>query len=211
MKQRRRIYCSTAQRTEIWNRWKAGESMSSIGRRVDRESSSVFSVLRRRAASNLQTGDGRHGRSAWASARTTPGGSASATHCARSLGCWGGRPRRSAARFCATADRNAIARQALNKRPGTGPCVRNAASWLAAPPWRGQYRPSCGGTGRPSRSPAGSSAPGRGAAQSGVARNHLPQPVYPDRGVLKKELLDHLIARRTSRRTRGGGDCRSSR
>ena len=63
MKQRRRIYYSAAQRAEIWNRWKAGESMSSIGRRFDRASSSVFSVLsptggirppdRRRAAGAL--------------------------------------------------------------------------------------------------------------------------------------------------------------
>jgi len=45
MKQRRRIYYSAAQRAEIWDRWKAGEPMSSIGRRFDRESSSVFSVL----------------------------------------------------------------------------------------------------------------------------------------------------------------------
>jgi hypothetical protein len=41
MKQRRRIYYSSAQRSEIWDRWQAGESMSSIGRRFDRESSSV--------------------------------------------------------------------------------------------------------------------------------------------------------------------------
>src|SRR6266850_624825 len=45
MKQRRRIYCSAAQRSEIWDRWQAGEPMSSIGRRFDRESSSVFSVI----------------------------------------------------------------------------------------------------------------------------------------------------------------------
>ena len=45
MKYRRRIYYSAAQRAEIWDCWKAGESMSSIGRRFDRESSSVFSVL----------------------------------------------------------------------------------------------------------------------------------------------------------------------
>ena len=45
MKQRKRIYYSAAQRAAIWDRWKAGESMSSIGRRFDRESSSVFSVL----------------------------------------------------------------------------------------------------------------------------------------------------------------------
>src|SRR6195256_6499553 len=45
MKQRRRIYYSAAQRSEIWVRWQAGEPMSSIGRRFDRESSSVFSVI----------------------------------------------------------------------------------------------------------------------------------------------------------------------
>jgi hypothetical protein len=45
MEQRRRIYYSAAQRAEIWDRWQAGESMSSIGRRFDRESSLVFSVL----------------------------------------------------------------------------------------------------------------------------------------------------------------------
>ena len=45
MKQRRRIYYSAAQRAEIWDRWQAGEPMSSVGRRFDRESSSVFSVI----------------------------------------------------------------------------------------------------------------------------------------------------------------------
>src|SRR5258708_1869287 len=45
MKQRRRIYYSAAQRSEIWDRWQAGEPMSSIGRRFERESSSVFSVI----------------------------------------------------------------------------------------------------------------------------------------------------------------------
>jgi hypothetical protein len=45
MKQRRRICYSAAQRSEIWDRGQAGEPMSSIGRRFDRESSSVFSVM----------------------------------------------------------------------------------------------------------------------------------------------------------------------
>ena len=40
-----RIYCTAAQRAEIWDRWQRGESMSSIGRRFDRESSSIFSLL----------------------------------------------------------------------------------------------------------------------------------------------------------------------
>jgi hypothetical protein len=45
MKQRRRIYYSAVQRSEIWDRWQAGESMRSIERRFDRASSSVFSVI----------------------------------------------------------------------------------------------------------------------------------------------------------------------
>ena len=45
MKYRRRIYYSAGQRAEIWDRWQRGESMSSIGRVFDRQSSSVFSVI----------------------------------------------------------------------------------------------------------------------------------------------------------------------
>lgn len=45
MKRRSRIYYSAAQRSEIWDRWQTGEPMSSIGRRFDRQSSSVFSVI----------------------------------------------------------------------------------------------------------------------------------------------------------------------
>jgi hypothetical protein len=45
MKYRRRIYYSAVQRAEIWDRWQRGESMSSIGRAFERESSSVFSVI----------------------------------------------------------------------------------------------------------------------------------------------------------------------
>jgi hypothetical protein len=47
MKYRRRIYCSSSQRAEIWDRWQRGESMRSIGRVFDRQSSSVFSVTYR--------------------------------------------------------------------------------------------------------------------------------------------------------------------
>lgn len=45
MKYRRRIYYSAAQRAEIWDRWQRGEPMSAIGRVFDRNSSSVFSVI----------------------------------------------------------------------------------------------------------------------------------------------------------------------
>jgi hypothetical protein len=42
---RRRIYFTEKQKTEIWDRWQRGESMSSIGRRFDRNSSSIYPLL----------------------------------------------------------------------------------------------------------------------------------------------------------------------
>jgi IS30 family transposase len=45
MRYRRRIYFTDAQKAEIWDRWQRGESMSSIGRGFDRESSSIYPLL----------------------------------------------------------------------------------------------------------------------------------------------------------------------
>ena len=42
MKQRTRIYYTATQRVEMWDRLERGESMSSIGRLFNRESSSVY-------------------------------------------------------------------------------------------------------------------------------------------------------------------------
>jgi len=47
MSYRRRIYFTDKQKSEIWDRWQGGESMSSIGRRFDRNSSSIYPLLAR--------------------------------------------------------------------------------------------------------------------------------------------------------------------
>lgn len=47
MKRRHRIYFTSEQRAEIWDRWRRGESMSSIGRGFDRNSSSIYPLLSR--------------------------------------------------------------------------------------------------------------------------------------------------------------------
>ena len=47
MKYRRRIYFTDKQKSDIWDRWQRGESMSSIGRLFDRESSSIYPLLAR--------------------------------------------------------------------------------------------------------------------------------------------------------------------
>jgi hypothetical protein len=118
MKQRRRIYYSVAQRSEIWDRWQAGEPMSSIGRRFDRESSSVFSVTSQPAL-NLSE---REEISRWLSMRR------SLRSIARHLG-------RSASTISrevlAMAGRTAIELPGPIGPPGIGRCVPSFASWLA--------------------------------------------------------------------------------
>ena len=47
MKRRHRIYFTSDQKSEIWDRWQRGESMSSIGRSFDRGSSSIYPLLSR--------------------------------------------------------------------------------------------------------------------------------------------------------------------
>jgi len=44
---RRRIYFTDKQKADIWDRWQRGESMSSIGRLFDRNSSSIYPLLAR--------------------------------------------------------------------------------------------------------------------------------------------------------------------
>ena len=47
MTYRRRLYFPSEQKSEIWDCWQRGESMSSIGRAFDRESSSIYPLLSR--------------------------------------------------------------------------------------------------------------------------------------------------------------------
>ena len=47
MVQRSRIYFTSKQKSEIWDRWQRGESMSFIGRLFDRDSSSIYPLLSR--------------------------------------------------------------------------------------------------------------------------------------------------------------------
>ena len=203
MNQRRRIYYSAAQRAEIWDRWKAGESMSSIGRRFDRESSSVFSVLsptggirppdRRRAAQVLSL-DEREEISRGLSTRCSLRG------IARSLG----------------RSPSTISREVL--RNGGADRYRATDSDRAA--WDRARRPKrCKLACRPALARTVSAKLRRNWSPEQIAgwlkRTWPREPhnqvshetIYRSlfiqtRGVLKKELLDHLRARRTIRRSR---------
>jgi IS30 family transposase len=203
MKQRRRIYYSAAQRTEIWDRWKAGESMSSIGRRFDRESSSVFSVLsptggirppdRRRAAGALSLGEREE---------ISRGLS---THCslrgiARSLGRSPSTISREvqrnggADRYRATRSDHAAWDRALRPKPCKLAC-RPALARTVSGKLRRNWSPEqiAGWLKR--------TWPGEPHNQ--VSHETIYRSLFiQTRGVLKKELLDHLRARRTIRRSR---------
>ena len=203
MKRRRRINYTAAQRAEIWDRWQAGESMSSIGRRFDRESSSVFSVIsptggirpapRRRASRALSLGEREEisrGLSAHCSLRRI----------ARELG-----------RAPSTVSREIL-------RNGGPDNYRAARSDQAA--WHRALRPKpCKLACRPllARTVSGKLQRKWSPEQiSGWLKRTYPgephnqvshETIYRSlfiqtRGVLKKELLEHLRAKRTIRRSR---------
>ncbi len=47
MKYRTRTFYTDTQKSEMWDRWERGESLSSIGRRFNRASSSIYPLLAR--------------------------------------------------------------------------------------------------------------------------------------------------------------------
>lgn len=47
MKYRQRTFYTDQQKSEMWDRWERGESLSSIGRRFNRASSSIYPLLAR--------------------------------------------------------------------------------------------------------------------------------------------------------------------
>ena len=47
MKYRTRTFYTDTQKSEMWDRWEHGESLSSIGRRFNRASSSIYPLLAR--------------------------------------------------------------------------------------------------------------------------------------------------------------------
>ncbi|QUS41986.1 IS30 family transposase [Tardiphaga alba] len=203
MGRRQRINYSAAQRSEIWDRWRAGEPMSSIGRRFDRDSSSVFSIIsptggiqppdRRRAKRALSLSE-REEISRWLST------GCSLRSIARHLG-------RSASTISREVHRNggtnryraAPSDQAAwdrSRRPklcklACRPFLRRTVSKLLQKQWSPEQI-----AGRLKRMhPA---EPEKQVSHETIYRSLFIQA----RGVLKKELLEHLRAKRTVRRSR---------
>lgn len=203
MKQRRRIYYSAAQRAEIWDRWQCGESMSSIGRRFDRESSSIFSVLsptggirpaqRKRSSRVLSLGEREEisrGLSARRSLRAIARqlGRAPST-VSREVRRNGGADRYRAA----TSDKAAWDRALRPKlcKLACHPALRRTVSMKLQRKWS------------PEQIAGWLKRTFPNEAHHQVSHETIYRSLYIQaRGVLKKELLAHLRARRTIRRSR---------
>jgi len=203
MKQRRRIYYSVAQRSEIWDRWQAGESMKSIGRRFDRASSSVFSVIapaggirpaeRRRSATALSLGEREEisrGLSTQCSLRSIArilGRSPSTI--SREVRRNGGPDRYRAAR----SDQAALDRALRPKlcKLACCPCLARTVSAKLQRKWS------------PEQIAGWLKRTYPGEPQNQVSHETIYRSLFIQaRGALKKELLEHLRARRTIRRSR---------
>jgi IS30 family transposase len=203
MKRRRRIYYSAVQRSEIWDRWQAGESMSSIGRRFDRESSSVFSLIsptggirppvRHRAKQALTLSE-REEISRWLSMRRTLRSIArhlgrSASTVSREVSRNGGADRyRAAGSDQAAWDR---ARRPKLCKLACHPFLRRTVSIGLRRQWS------------PEQIAGWLKRTYSGEPQNQVSHETIYRSLFIQaRGVLKKELLEHLRAKRTIRRSR---------
>src|SRR5680860_719153 len=203
MKYRRRIYYSAVQRAEIWDRWQRGESMRSIGRVFDRQSSSVFSVIS--PTGGIRPPDRIRGKFAlclWEREEISRGLSMkqSLRMIARQLG-----------RAPSTISREV-------RRNGGVAGYRATASDQAA--WNRALRPKiCKLACHPALAHAVSAKLRRKWSPEQVAgwlKRAFPREAHKQvshetiyrslyiqaRGVLKKELLEHLRAKRTVRRSR---------
>jgi IS30 family transposase len=203
MKQRRRIYYTASQRAEIWDRWQRGESMSSIGRRFDRESSSVFSVIS--PTGGIRPADRKRGSCTLSLAEREE----------ISRGLSVSEPLRAIARRLGRAP-STISREV--SRNGGIARYRATASDQAA--WDRALRPKlCKLACSPQLAQAVSAKLRRKWSPEQIAgwlRRSFPEEPHRQvshetiyrslyiqaRGVLKKELLEHLRARRTIRRSR---------
>ncbi|MGE6696043.1 IS30 family transposase, partial [Sphingobium limneticum] len=203
MKQRRRIYYTASQRAEIWDRWQRGESMSSIGRRFDRESSSVFSVIS--PTGGIRPADRKRGSLALSLAeREEISRGLSVSEPLRAIARRLGRApstisrevRRNGglARYRATTSDQAAWDRALRPKPCKLACSPPLARAVSAKLRRKWSPEQIAGWLRRSFP----QEPHRQVSHETIYRSLYIQA----RGVLKKELLEHLRARRTIRRSR---------
>ena len=203
MKYRRRIYYSAEQRAEIWDRWQRGESMSSIGRVFDRQSSSVFSVIS--PTGGIRPENRKRGKQALSlSEREEISRGLSVKHSLRAIARQLGRSPSTISREvrrnggavgyrAATSDQAAWDRALRPKQCKLAcyPRLRRTVSMKLRRKWS------------PEQIAGWLKRAFPGEVENHVSHETIYRSLYIQaRGVLKKELLEHLRAKRTIRRSR---------
>ena len=203
MNYRHRIYYSAAQRAEIWDRWQRGESMSSIGRRFDRQSSSVFSVIS--PTGGIRPADRKRGKQALSlDEREEISRGLSVRHSLRAIARQLGRAPSTISRevirnggsaaYRAAASDQAAWDRALRPKPcklACHPALRRTVSMKLRRKWSPEQIAGWLKRAFPEE------------AQKQVSHETIYRSLYIQaRGVLKKELLEHLRAKRTIRRSK---------
>jgi IS30 family transposase len=203
MRYRRRIYYSAAQRAEIWDRWQRGESMSSIGRRFDRQSSSVFSVIS--PTGGIRPADRTRGRLALSlSEREEISRGLSVRHSLRAIARQLGRAPSTISREVRRNGGSAAYRAAASDQAAWDRALRPKVCKLAChPALRRTVSMKLRRKWSPEQVAGWLKRAFPGEAQSQVSHETIYRSLYIQaRGVLKKELLEHLRAKRTIRRSR---------
>jgi len=152
---RGRIYFTEKQKSEIWDRWQRGESMSSIGRRFDRNSSSIYPVLAK--TGGIRPAERRRSRLALTLAEREE--VSRGLRARLSLRAIAHQLRRAPSTISREVSRNggrAFYRAVQSDQAAwTALYVPSPASWLVALGFAGEYRSSLSASGRLSKLQAG--------------------------------------------------------
>ncbi len=203
MRYRRRVYYSAAQRAEIWDRWQRGESMSSIGRRFDRQSSSVFSVIS--PSGGIRPADRTRGKQALSlKEREEISRGLSVRHSFRAIARQLGRAPSTISREVRRNGGSAAYRAAASDQAAWDRALRPKVCKLAChPALRRTVSMKLRRKWSPEQIAGWLKRAFPGETQSQVSHETIYRSLYIQaRGVLKKALLEHLRAKRTIRRSR---------
>ena len=150
---------SPEQKTELWQRWKAGETLSDIGRALGGHWASprprCSALSQQRVVLRRCPGHAIRARSVCWSERRSRAVSLKAAPSASLAEIWDGRCPRSAVKLPVMAGAGPVEPPGLRNVRRTAPAVPSPASWHSTRPCANWLPQSCRGNGRHSRSPGG--------------------------------------------------------
>ena len=141
---------TAAEKTELWDRWKRGESLKAIGRAFGKESSSIYFLVAPHGG--IRPAERRRSRLALTLAeRELISRGVTAHRSARSIAKLLGRSPSTVSREMSRNGGYATERRLRIRMPGRGLVVQHVVNWPPVRGYGGQWRKSSDWIGRPSR------------------------------------------------------------